>query len=156
VHQKKSDPFPLVRPIPVGIRRSVRYVFSYFLRAAEGELQLLLPRAETYAGRCWWATRIMPADEICIVGRKVAEEVVKRSFRKRGTIREHQEIGLLGIPCPRTSRELRCLAASPDALYATCFDQSAPLQSFQLQVWEIPTKKGLMETGRIRARARID
>jgi hypothetical protein len=36
----------------------------------------------------------MPADEICIVGRKVAEEVVKRSFQKRGTIREHQEIGL--------------------------------------------------------------
>jgi hypothetical protein len=40
----------------------------------------------------------MPAGEICIVGRKVAEEVVKRSFQKRGTIREHQEIGLLGIP----------------------------------------------------------
>lgn len=37
----------LVRPVPVGIRRSVRYVFIYFLRAAEGELQLLLPRAET-------------------------------------------------------------------------------------------------------------
>ena len=26
--------------------------------------------------------RIMPADEICIVGRKVAEDVVKRSFEK--------------------------------------------------------------------------
>jgi hypothetical protein len=26
----------------------------------------------------------MPADEICIVGRKLAEEVVKRSFQKRG------------------------------------------------------------------------
>jgi hypothetical protein len=86
--------------------------------------------------------RIMPANEICIVGRKVAEEVVKRSFQKRGTIREHQEIGLLGIPCPRTSRELRWLAESPDALYATCFDPSAPLQSFQLQVWEIPNKRG--------------
>jgi hypothetical protein len=46
--------------------------------------------------------RIMPADEICIVGPKVAEEVVKRSVQKRGTIREHQEIGLVGIPCPRT------------------------------------------------------
>jgi hypothetical protein len=30
------------------------------------------------------------------LGVKVAEEVVKRSFQKRGTIREHQEIGLLG------------------------------------------------------------
>ena len=55
-----------------------------------------------YAGRCWGNPRIRPADEICIVGRKVAEEVVKRSFQKRGTIREHQEIGLIGIPCPRT------------------------------------------------------
>ena len=33
---------------------------------------------------------------------EVAEEVVKRSSQKRGTIREHQEIGLLGIRCPRT------------------------------------------------------
>jgi hypothetical protein len=37
---------------------------------------------------------IMPADEICMVDPKVADEVVKRSFQKRGTIREHQEIGL--------------------------------------------------------------
>jgi hypothetical protein len=114
VHQKKrancifalrhlsSHFFPLVHPIPVGIRRSVPYVFIYFLRAAEGELQLLLPRAETYAGHAGGQPRIMPADEIRIVGRKVAEEVVKRSFQKRGTIREHQEIGLLGIRCPRT------------------------------------------------------
>jgi hypothetical protein len=35
----------LVRPVPVGIRRSVRYVFIYFLRAVEGELQLLLPES---------------------------------------------------------------------------------------------------------------
>ena len=89
----------------------------------------------------------MPADEICIAGRKVAEEVVKRSFQKRGTIREHQEIGLLGIPCPRTSRELRWLAESPDALYATILSIASLGDSNQ---------KGLMETGRIRARARID
>jgi hypothetical protein len=76
-----------VRPIPVGIRRSVQYVFVYFLRAAEGELQLLLPSRNVRT-------------KYCIVGRKVADEVVKRSFQKRGTIREHQEIGLLGIPCP--------------------------------------------------------
>jgi hypothetical protein len=58
-------------------------VFIYFLRAAEGEL-LLLQRAKRSQVDAGWQPRIMPADNVYIVVRKVAEKVVKRSFPKEG------------------------------------------------------------------------
>ena len=61
--------------------RSVRYMFIYSPRAADGELQLPPTESRNVCRSMLVGNpRIRPADEICIVGRKVAEEVVKRSL----------------------------------------------------------------------------
>ena len=57
----KTISSPLVRPTDPCRHPALSSVCVYLLsESCRGRVQLLLPRAETYAGRCWWVT---PSDD---------------------------------------------------------------------------------------------